>query len=299
MGNLDRLMLEIVADPLRGLSWILGILLVGFLAGLLIARWRSGFRLERTPFIAGFLLLSLSLSAVVGLGLLWPAFLESGGFGSLLLFQAGAFGGLSLILGLISGARGRDGFGNVLTGLLMLVPVIFLWLMFRKPRQPVASAQSAFRKRISGERGVLLIILLLTLNFIAELWLDKRLAALELAAPSSPPASRASALTEVEKAALAGDLNEWAGSFAVPSAFSDEFTLVKVHSIHVMGFFHVQARQPFVEQPGDQAFFAPLACDDARLAELFELGAQALVLILNPEGANVATFGYAAHTCGP
>lgn len=300
MGNLDSRMMEIVSDPLRGLSWMLGIMLVGFLAGLLIAHWRSGFRLERTPFIVGFLMLSLAVSVVMALALLWPDLLQTGGFASILMVQAGAFGGLSLISGLFSGARGRDAFGNVLAGFLILIPFVFLWLMFRAPRQPVEPAQSPFRKRISGERGVLLIIVLLTLNFIANLWLDKRLGSLELfaVAQSEAPVSKASTLTDAEKAVLAEDLKEWADGFVIPFALNDEFTLIKVHSTHVMGFLHLQARQPFVEREDDQAFFAPIPCEDEQLVALFERGAQALVLIINPDGSNTGVFGYSAAYCG-
>lgn len=300
MTDFDRQILAMLSDPLEMLFWIFGLYLAGFLFGLLIAWIRRDFRLVRTPFIVSLLLLYLALSAVLGLTFLWIDRLGSGGFGGTVLAQAGLLVLLSGLLGLFSGARGRDGFGAVAAGLLMLVPLVFLWLTFRPSRLSAPSPATGIRARVSGERGVLLIVILLTLNIIAGLWLDKRMEVLELPASegAAPPVSRASQLTDAEKAALAADLKAWADGFIIPFALNDEFTLTKVHSTHVMGFLHLQAGQPYVEQEDDQAFFAPVPCEDEQLVALFERGAQALVLIIDPDGSNTGVFGYSAAYCG-
>jgi hypothetical protein len=221
-----RVLAFMAEDPAAAYLAAFGLVVIGAIIGGLGDR--SDRRLRRLPFFALSALVLLGLSLSQAIWFLFPQALVGGWTWLLLLANAAAACLAGFLLFRLARARSRDAYGHAGMAFLALIPVAFLWLLLKRPRDEDSTPHA-----IDG--GMALAIGLVA-NVLAGVT-DRQLADAinrhaETYVTTHPEVETALLALTAAGQGLEKTLAELAASVATPIRIDDITTL---HSIDAMG----------------------------------------------------------------
>lgn len=286
-------MADVLNDDIQFMVIVVVALISAFIIGLLFTTWRSGFWLERLPFIVCLLLINLLLVVISAVGL-WLSLVGPSMAGPPVAVWLTIVGMVPLgLFGMVSAARSRDVTGKIGYGFLALVPLVNLWLLFWPPKQLSVTADRWARRQITGAPGLRLTAILLVLNIASTVWLEKR-------TERWVAASFMTALNQVADAhlqELSGHLRNFASSVQVPIQLNEDFDLTEINAVESALLIRVDTSAWYQHDKADRVHYLPVFCRFEEVTGFLARGAEVTVSIHGPDGARAIQFTYRGSVC--